>query len=209
MTNVFVSGSIKIKNLDSKVVERLQNIISSNLGVIIGDADGVDSAIQEFLKSNEVRSVVVYCSGDTPRNNIGHWDTKKVSTTYKPGTRQYFTAKDKTMAADCDYGFMIWDASSTGTLSNVIELVERNKVGLVYINKAKQFLKVKNIEELETLIKFMSAASIKNADEKIGLFKKIESIKSIQHDLFDGQSIEAIVPVKGLKSNETKTHVSG
>lgn len=131
-----------------------------------------------------------------PRNNLGHWDTKKVSTTYRPGTRQYFTAKDKTMAADCDYGFMIWDASSTGTLNNVIELVERNKVGLVYINKAKEFLKIKNVQDLETLIKFMSAVSLKKADEKIGLLKKIESIKSIQHDLFDVQSVEPIIPVK-------------
>lgn len=195
MTNVFVSGSIKIKKLDSKVIERLKNIISSNLKVIIGDADGVDSSIQEFLKSNEVRSVVVYCSGGIPRNNIGHWDTKKVSTTYKPGTRQYFTAKDKAMAADCDYGFMIWDASSTGTLSNAIELVEKNKAGLVYINKVKEFIKIKNVQDLETLISFMSTASLKKADEKIGLLKKIESIKSIQHDLFDEQIIEDVVPV--------------
>ena len=191
MTNVFVSGSIKIKNIDSKVVERLKNIISSNFRVIVGDADGVDNSIQEYLKLNEVRSVVVYCSGDTPRNNLGHWDTKKVDTTYKPGTRQYFTAKDKTMAADCDYGFMIWDASSTGTLNNAIELVERNKISLVYINKAKQFLKIKNVQDLEKLIKFMSETSLKKADEKIGLFKKIESIKSTQHDLFSVQSISS------------------
>lgn len=202
MANVFVSGSIKIKRLDANVIARLKNIISSNLGVIIGDADGVDSSIQEFLKSNGTHSVVVYCSGDTPRNNLGHWDTKKISTTYKPGTRQFFTAKDKSMAADCDYGFMIWDASSTGTLSNVIELVQRNKVGLVYINRTKEFFKVKTIEDLEDLIKFMSVASLKKADEKIGLFKKIESIKSVQHDLFDGQAIGAIVPIK--RPNITK-----
>lgn len=188
MTSVFISGSIKIKQLDSKVIQRLKNIISSNLGVIIGDADGVDSSIQAFLKSSGMRSVVVYCSGDTPRNNLGHWDTKKVSTSYKPGTRQYFTAKDKAMAADCDYGFMVWDTNSTGTLSNVIELVDKNKVGLVYINKTKDFIKVKNVQDIETLISFMSTTSLKKADEKIGLFKKIKSIKSIQQQsLFDEQ----------------------
>ncbi|WP_347985834.1 hypothetical protein [Methylomonas sp. AM2-LC] len=196
MTNVFVSGSIKIKKLDTKVIERLKNIISSKLEVIIGDADGVDSSIQEFFKCNGLRSVVVYCSGDTPRNNLGNWVTKKISSNYKPGTRQYFTAKDKAMAADCDYGFMIWDASSTGTLSNVIELVEKNKVGLVYVNKTKEFIKIKNIQDLETLINFMSVTSLKRADEKIGLFKKIESLKSIQRDLFDEQPVEAIVLVK-------------
>lgn len=192
MTNVFVSGSIKIKKLDPKVIERLKSIISSNLRVIIGDADGVDCSIQEFLKNNEVRSVVVYCSGDMPRNNLGQWEIKKVNTTYKPGTRQYFTAKDKVMASDCDYGFMVWDASSTGTLSNIIELVEKNKAGLVYINKDKKFVKIKNAKDIENLVNFMSAISLKKANEKIGLFKKIESIKSIQSDLFHEQTVELI-----------------
>ena len=196
MKNVFISGSINIKKLDSKVVERLKNIISSNLGVIVGDASGVDSSVQEYLKSNEVRSVVVYCSGDKPRNNLGHWDTKKVETSYKPGTRQFFTVKDKAMAADCDYGFMIWDGSSTGTLSNAIELVEKNKAAVVYVSNAKQFLTIKNVQDIEKLIKFMSEASLKNADIKIGLFKRIKSIKSIQHDLFDTQPIEADTQIK-------------
>ena len=102
------------------------------------------------------------------------------------------------MAADCDYGFMIWDASSTGTLSNAIELVERNKVAVVYVNKVKQFLNVKNSQDIERLIKFMSETSLKKADHKIGLFKKIESINSIQHDLFDIQPIETIDHVKQL-----------
>jgi len=196
MKNVFVSGSINIKKLDSKVIERLKNIISSNLRVIVGDASGVDSSIQEYLKSNEVRSVVVYCSGDKPRNNIGHWDTKKVDTSYKPGTRQFFTVKDKAMAADCDYGFMIWDGSSTGTLSNAIELVERNKIAVVYISKTKQFFNIKNVQDIEKLIKFMSETSLEKADNKIGLFKKIETIKSIQHDIFDIQPIEANTQIK-------------
>ncbi len=196
MKNVFISGSINIKKLDSKVVERLKNIISSNLGVIVGDASGVDSSVQEYLKSNEVRSVVVYCSGEKPRNNLGHWDTKKVETSYKPGTRQFFTVKDKAMAADCDYGFMIWDGSSTGTLSNAIELVEKNKAAVVYVSNAKQFLTIKNVQDIEKLIKFMSEASLKNADIKIGLFKRIKSIKSIQHDLFDTQPIEADTQIK-------------
>ena len=151
---------------------------------------------EEYLKSNEVRSVVVYCSGDKPRNNIGHWDTKKVDTSYKPGTRQFFTVKDKAMAADCDYGFMIWDGSSTGTLSNAIELVERNKIAVVYISKTKQFFNIKNVQDIEKLIKFMSETSLEKADNKIGLFKKIETIKSIQHDIFDIQPIEANTQIK-------------
>lgn len=187
MTKIFISGSMKIKHLDSKVVERLKNIVESKYWVIIGDADGVDSSVQAYLKAQGVDSVIVYCSGEKPRNNLGHWATKNIATTSKPGTREYFTAKDKTMAEDCDYGFMVWDARSTGTFSNAIELVDRNKVALVYVNKVKQFLKVKNVQDIEALLAFMSETAIKKADEKIGLLKKVGSMKFTQHDLFEAQ----------------------
>ena len=93
------------------------------------------------------------------------------------------------MAADCDYGFMVWDARSTGTLSNAIELVERKKNALVYINKAKQFLKVKDIRDIEKLLSFMSETSLKKADEKIGLLRKVEGMKFSQRDLFVAQRV--------------------
>jgi len=196
MTKVFVSGSMKIKNLDDKVIDRLKNIIASKYSVIVGDADGVDSSIQEYLKQQGVGSVTVYCSGQRPRNNLGHWNTKNIVTTSQPGTRAYFTAKDKKMAADCDYGFMVWDTRSTGTLSNAIELVERKKIALVYVNKAKQFLKVKDIQDLEKLLGFMSETSLKKADEKIGLLRKIEGLKFSQRDMFVAQQdTPAYVPV--------------
>lgn len=187
MTKVFVSGSMKIKNLDDKVIDQLNNIIASKYSVIVGDADGVDSSIQEYLKLRGVSTVTVYCSGEKPRNNLGHWNTKSVVATSQPGTRAYFTAKDKKMAADCDYGFMVWDARSTGTLSNAIELVERKKIALVYVNKAKQFLKVKEVQDLEKLLGFMSEMSLRKADDKIGLLRKVEGLKFSQHDMFVAQ----------------------
>lgn len=187
MTTVFVSGSMKIKHLDSQVIDRLKNIVESKYCVIVGDADGVDSSIQEYLKAQGADSVVVYCTGNSPRNNLGHWTTKNISTTSKPGTREYFTAKDKAMAEDCDCGFMVWDSSSTGTLSNAIELVARKKAGLVYVNKAKQFLKVKSVQDIEALLAFMSDAALKKADEKIGLLKRVGSMKFAQHDMFGAQ----------------------
>ena len=47
MHKVFISGSMKIKNLDNNVLKRLNNIIDSNYQIIVGDANGVDSSIQE------------------------------------------------------------------------------------------------------------------------------------------------------------------
>ncbi len=122
MHKVFISGSMKIKNLDQNVLERIDNIIESKYFVLVGDADGVDSSVQKYLDSKKVASVIIYCSGDEPRNNIGNWLIDKTVTTKEPGTREFYTAKDIKMAEDCDFGLMIWDTKSTGTLNNAIEL---------------------------------------------------------------------------------------
>ena len=184
MHKVFISGSMRIKNLDNNVLNRINNIVDSDYQVIVGDADGVDSSIQEYLKTKQSKSVVVYCSGERPRNNVGHWITEKINTNIKPGTRAFFTAKDIQMAEDCDYGFMVWDTKSTGTLSNTIELLSRNKMSLVYINKLKTFMKVKEASDLETLISHMSESAKKKAEVKLSLRDKIESFKHEQVSIF-------------------------
>lgn len=184
MHKVFISGSMRIKNLDGNVLDRINNIISSNYQVIVGDANGVDSSIQQYLISQKTKLVLVYCSGDKPRNNIGHWNTEVTETNAPPGTRAFFTAKDVKMAEDCDYGLMVWDAKSTGTLSNTIELLKRRKVSLVYINKEKVFLKVKEVTDLEKLVSYMSDSAFEKADKKLMLRTQIEHFKHEQDSLF-------------------------
>ena len=184
MHTVFISGSMRIKNLDNNVLTKINKIIDKNFKVIVGDADGVDSSIQGYLVSRNAKSVIVYCSGEQPRNNIGHWIVKKVETNAKPGTRDFFTAKDIEMAEDCDYGLMIWDTKSTGTLCNAIEVLKRKKISLVYINKSKEFLKIKNVSDVEKLVSFMSDSSFKKADKKIKLKEQINSLKYIQSSIF-------------------------
>ena len=184
MHTVFISGSMRIKNLDNNIIERINNIIDSNFKIIVGDADGVDSSIQEYLVKKNTESVVVYCSGETPRNNMGSWDIKKIDTKISPGTRAFFTVKDIEMAEDCDYGLMVWDTKSTGTLSNAIELIARKKMALIYINKVKEFLKIKNASDLEKLVSYMSESAFIKADKKIKLKDRINSFKHEQRNLF-------------------------
>ena len=49
MTTVFIAGSIKIKHLDRKFKERIDKIIASGIDLVVGDADGADTAIQTTL----------------------------------------------------------------------------------------------------------------------------------------------------------------
>ncbi len=89
------------------------------------------------------------------------------------------------MAQVADFGLMIWDTKSTGTLSNVIELLARKKKSVVFVNKEKTFKTVGNVEQLEALVGCMSDHAKRKADEKIKLFDRITSLKHEQPDLFN------------------------
>ncbi len=167
-----------IKNLDPEVRKRIDNIIAQDFEIIVGDADGADTSVQWHLFNHGGNRATVFCSGPTPRNNVGDWAVESVITKHAEGSRAFFTAKDLRMAEVADYGLMIWDAKSTGTLSNVIELLLRNKKSVVFVNKAKTFCNVGTVEQLEELVNFMSEHAKNKADKKIGLLNRIESLKS-------------------------------
>ncbi|WP_283190017.1 hypothetical protein [Pseudomonas sp. PMCC200344] len=80
MTTVFIAGSINIKHLDPKVKERINNIVDSEFDVVVGDAGGADTSIQEYLLSLARSKTTVYCSGVVPRNNLGEWPARTVET---------------------------------------------------------------------------------------------------------------------------------
>ncbi|RPH49547.1 MAG: hypothetical protein EHM85_13445 [Desulfobacteraceae bacterium] len=77
---------------------------------------------------------------------------------------------------------MVWDSKSTGTLSNVIQLLKQAKKSLVFVNKNKSFVKVNNVIDFENLISVMSDSAIQKAEQKISLKKKILELK--QGNLF-------------------------
>ena len=184
MTTVFIAGSMNIKHLDAKVKDRIANIVASGFEVVVGDADGADTSIQRQLLDLGHQNTTVYCSGETPRNNVGAWPVHVVTTKHAPGTRAFFTAKDLAMAAAADVGLMVWDAKSTGTLSNVIELLARKKKSVVFVNKEKTFRTIGAVEQLDELTNCMSEHARRKADEKIGLMSRIEALKHEQPEIF-------------------------
>jgi hypothetical protein len=183
MTTVFIAGSMTIKRLNRLFTERLSNIVTSNFDVVVGDADGADTSIQKALLERNADAVTVYCSGLKPRNNVGNWRVQNVVPDAEPGTRLFFTAKDLEMAKVADYGLMMWDAKSTGTLSNVLELLQGNKKCVVFVNKEKAFLTVSDVNGLNSLISVMSDAAKMKAEDKIGLSARVQKIARKQYDL--------------------------
>ena len=48
---IFICGSIAIKQLNEKITGQLDEFLDSKNEILIGDADGVDSLVQEYLFS--------------------------------------------------------------------------------------------------------------------------------------------------------------
>ncbi|GAB2209089.1 hypothetical protein ROS1_59070 [Roseibium sp. ROS1] len=183
MTTVFIAGSIKIKHLDRLFVERIENIVQKEFDVVVGDANGADASIQKELMRLKATNVTVFCSGDKPRNNLGNWNVERVTSTAEPGTREFFTAKDVKMASSAEIGLMLWDAASTGTLSNVFELLSKNKTCVVFVNREKKFLNVREPEDMHELVSVMTDGARRVADRKIGLSEKLYTLSSEQFSM--------------------------
>jgi hypothetical protein len=160
---VFIAGPRALKSLSEPVKDRLGAIIKSNITVLVGDANGVDKMIQQYLYSVNYRNVSVYASNGLARNNIGKWDVRSVPVKEGVSGFEFYAAKDRKMSDEADYGFMIWNGKSKGTLNNIINLSKQNKSVLVYITARARFY---NVGNLETARKLASACG----REAISLF---------------------------------------
>lgn len=167
MTTIFLSGSRSISRLAPEVQERIQNIIRNEFDVVVGDANGADKAVQKFLFANRYPNVEVYFVGDGSRNNIGNWPAVRVDGTRVPAGWERYAQKDKEMAQIADYGMVIWDGESAGSIHNVLELVKNSKIATVFFNPDKTFTHVKTVEEAGALLKRASAEAQLLIAEKI------------------------------------------
>lgn len=148
---VFIAGAKTIKELDSPVKERLDSISKNGFDVLIGDCYGVDTSVQKYFSGLNYGHILVYSTGE-PRNNVNNWAVKSIPAPKGLRGFDFFAEKDKAMARDADYGFMIWDGRSKGTLNNIINLVNMDKTVLIYLFNQKKMIVIKNLSDLENLI---------------------------------------------------------
>ncbi|ODA41611.1 hypothetical protein [Desulfosporosinus sp. BG] len=149
---VFIAGPRAISKLNKRVEERLNNIYSRQMNVIVGDAAGVDKAVQDYFFRMKYQNVSVYATQGKARNNIGSWKVVNVEVEKILKGFEFYAAKDIRMAEEADYGFMIWNGKSKGTLNNVINLINRKKKTLIYFVPGNEFFTVKTLEDLERIV---------------------------------------------------------
>ena len=94
----------------------------------------------------------MYAGNGKARNNIGSWAVRKVPVPPNVRGFDFYKQKDVAMANDADYGFMIWDGKSKGTLNNIIDPVTQNKTVLVCLTTRSAMTTVNNTDKLNALI---------------------------------------------------------
>lgn len=185
MTSVFVAGSRQLVRLNEQVLERLRNIVTGSYQVLIGDANGADKAVQSFLFGQGYSKVLVFCSGLKCRNNLGAWPTFNVDVPKGVTGRAFYTYKDIEMAKKADYGLMLWDGKSPGTINNVAELLKRERKVLVYFSPKQLFLPVGSVCDMESLLLHCAPDDVLKIEKKVGLKDKlrkaVESEQSVLH----------------------------
>ncbi len=179
MTKVFFGGSRKLSQLNSAIKERADNIIGKGFEVLIGDADGADKTMQKYLVEKGYKNVIVFCMGDTCRNNLGNWQIKTVTSNRNKKDFSYFATKDKEMSEQADYGFMLWDGKSKGTLNNIINLLQRNKYVLVYLSPSKEFFTLKRSSDIKDLLQKCDQTTVQRFNHTLRINERLSDVKSI------------------------------
>lgn len=98
------------------------------------------------------KNVKVYASNGRARNNIGLWKLQAIEVPSSVYGREFYTYKDYAMSADCDFGFMIWDGKSKGTLANIKRLLDYGKGVNVYLSEKRLMKSVNCYKEYTSLL---------------------------------------------------------
>lgn len=151
MTKVFIGGSRRISKLNDDIRARLESIIEKGFPVLVGDANGADKAVQNYLHSRGYEKVEVFCMRGNCRNNVGNWKLREIEPPNGAKGFEYYSAKDEQMTAESSIGLMLWDGGSRGTLANVSRLLDQRKKVVVYLSQSGKFRTLRAKSDLQGL----------------------------------------------------------
>jgi adenine-specific DNA-methyltransferase len=143
MSTIFVGGSRSVSRLSGEAMDRLQNIVRNGFDVVVGDANGADKAVQKHLLDWQYAKVTVFCSSGRCRNNLGQWPIRSVEAPASGKGFQFYAAKDREMAREADFGLMLWDGKSPGTVLNVLRLIRAGKKAVLLDTKERNTITFK------------------------------------------------------------------
>jgi hypothetical protein len=180
MAIVFIGGSRAVSRLNALIREQLDNLIDHESVLLIGDANGSDKAVQQYLADRGYRNVSVFCMQEC-RNNRGEWTVRTITSNGRQRDFTYYSTKDRAMAEEAHCGLMLWDGKSKGTLSNIITLLSSSKKVLVYLSRGKKFYKLSTLDDLCILLQRCDPLDIERAARQLGLTPKLKEMQMSMH----------------------------
>jgi hypothetical protein len=174
---VFLSGSRKISRLNEEIRRRLEKITDQGFNVVVGDANGADKALQIYLADANYKQVTVYCAGDVCRNNVGAWPLKNIEVSLRLKGRDFYAEKDKAMAAEADYGFVLWDGKSSGSINNVLEMMKNAKPVIIYFSPDQSFHALRQPDDVKQLMTRVDLHDYREMDEKVHINRRLSDLR--------------------------------
>ncbi len=165
MTSILIGGSRRITRLPAEVTTRLENVIARRHHVLVGDANGGDKAIQTYLRDASYEDVTVFASG-TPRNNLRPWPSRVITPPNRAKGFAFHAAKDREMARAADFGLMIWDGKSPGTVLNILRLVRAGKIAVLFSVPDRRAINFKGTADWEDFLSHRDTELIKDLRER-------------------------------------------
>lgn len=230
---VFISGSISLKELTPTIEDTLNYIIEKQYSIIIGDAAGIDSLIQQYLSSKEYYDVTVYSLLSKPRNlfsnnftvktidylvmaeylELPEKEKKKVE--FSERKKQAF--KDIAMSLEANVFIAIWDGKSEGTKNNILRSLEYKKDCILIMDNniiPKCDITKEKIENIYEENFGIGLKELKNrlineiGDENIPSQEFLKSHKELQ-SIFPANSKTFLNDTTGYKNYIIKTNYKG
>lgn len=141
--NVFISGSSKMQDqsstyyrskLPAAIRKEINGYIRDKKKIIVGDAPGIDTAVQEYLAEKGYKKVVVYGTDHTRVNKGGWKEHISDGSKYKEGSDEWHRVKDQDMQNDAMEGLavVLEKGGAKATRNNVKALINQNKKVKIY-----------------------------------------------------------------------------
>jgi hypothetical protein len=166
---VFIAGSRGLSRLNIDVKRRIDAMMEKSFTILVGDANGADKAVQKYAAEKAYRDVIVHCMAGKCRNNLANWPTREI--TASPGARgfEYYSTKDLAMVDEAEYGLMLWDGESKGTLNSVINMIHQNKMVVVYLSPKKEFQNLSSPKDVARLLSKCDLASVRRFERELNV----------------------------------------
>lgn len=129
--SVFISGKVKYDSpLNKQMKIEVDKIVNAGSKILIGDAPGADTRVQDYLSDKGYKNVVVYTTDVEARNNVGNWKVVKIDASNFEDESTARRQKDIAMTNASTRGFGIMpenDRPDSAMSNNVNRLLDSNK----------------------------------------------------------------------------------